>query len=658
MEIPGSSLVPENDPSALFISAGMHPLVPFLIGQEHPSGKRLISLQKCLRTNDIENVGDGFHHTFFLMLGNWSLGDYFKKGAIRMSFEFLTSSEWLNLSPERIYVSVFAGDQDAPRDKESIEYWQAEFEKAGIKAGVGERIFLFGKEENWWGPVGETGPCGPDTEMFYDTGKEPCGPDCDPSCQCGKYIEVWNNVFMEFKRIRQSADRKPQTASREPQDKKREAERGMRNADYAYVPLEQKNVDTGMGVARVAAVTSGYADDDYKTELFRPIIGKIEELSGVGYSPVNGKPPHSPAPGAAAKEAPGASPAADKSMRIIADHTRAVVFAIADGVVPSNTDRGYVVRRLIRRAVRHGHLLEIERSFLEEIAEVVIREYKDLFPELVEGKERVLAELSDEEKKFGKALRRGLKHFEKLVEQKVGDGAPPHLPAGKAGSPAPGASLAAAERITGEEAFDLYQTYGFPLELTKELAEERGLGVDEIGFEEAYEIHQKKSRQGMERKFAGGLADHSDAVTRLHTATHLLHSALREILGDHVVQEGSNITPERLRFDFSHPQAMTEGEIQQVEEIVNKAIDKDLPVSKEIMSLEEAEKNNALALFDDKYGREVTVYTIGSSGEPFSKEVCAGPHVDSTGELGIFEIIKEGSVGRGKRRIRAILHDS
>ncbi|MEA2020457.1 MAG: alanine--tRNA ligase-related protein [Patescibacteria group bacterium] len=643
VEIAGASLVPENDPSALFISAGMHPLIPFLLGEEHPAGKRLVSLQKCIRTNDIEQVGDGFHHTFFLMLGNWSLGDYFKKEAISFSFEFLTSSEWLGLAPERLYVSVFAGDETASRDKESIKYWKLEFKKVGIKAEVGERIFFFGKEENWWGPVGDTGPCGPDTEIFYDIGKDHCGPNCDPSCQCGKYIEIWNDVFMEFKRIRRLADRKPQTVNREPQDKERKAESGSRNADYEYVPLEQKNVDTGMGVARVVAVTSGYADDDYKTDLFHPIISKIEDLSGKEYQQLEVNNEQSLV----------------SSMRIIADHVRAAVFAISDGVVPSNTDRGYVVRRLIRRAVRHGHALNIQDSFLGQVAEVVIENYKDLFPGLESEEETILTEISDEEKRFGKVLRRGLKHFEKLVEQKVGDETLPHLPAGKAGSPAPGAaakeapgaSPALGERITGEEAFDLYQTYGFPLELTKELAEERGLAVDRKGFEEAYKKHQEKSRSGADKKFSGGLVSESEEVIKLHTATHLLHEALRQVLGAHVKQEGSNITPQRLRFDFSHPKAMTEEEIGEVEALVNEKIEEDLPVRKETMSLEEARERGALAFFTDKYGDEVKVYSIGG----FSKEVCAGPHVDSTGKLGKFEIIKEESVGRGKRRIRAIL---
>ncbi len=622
-EISGASLVPENDPSALFISAGMHPLVPFLLGEEHPAGNRLVSLQKCIRTNDIENVGDGFHHTFFLMLGNWSLGDYFKEEAIKMSFEFVISplpAGGLGLDPDRIYVSVFAGDEDAPRDEESTEYWKEEFKNAGIDAQVGERIFLFGKKENWWGPVGETGPCGPDTEVFYDTGKEPCGEDCDPSCQCGKYIEIWNNVFMEFKKIR-----KPQTANREPQDKERKTERGLRtakggsrNADYEYVPLEQKNVDTGMGVARVAAVTSGHGDDDYKTELFRPIIEKIEELSGSEYS---------------GRKAESGERHAVKSMRIIADHARAAVFAIADGVAPSNTDRGYVVRRLIRRAARHGYLLNIEGAFLTKIAKIVVEEYEDLFPELRENKERVLEEISAEEKKFGKALRRGLKRFEKLIEEyKKND----------------------RELVSGEEVFDLYQTYGFPFELTVELAEERGFSVDKAGFEEAFERHQKKSRSGADKKFSGGLTGESEEVVRLHTATHLLHEALRRVLGDHVTQEGSNITPERLRFDFSHPEAMSKEEVQKVEDIVNDKIKKDLPVRKETMTLEEAKERGALALFTDRYGGQVKVYSVGD----FSKEVCGGPHVDSTGELGKFKIIKEKSVGRGKRRIRAILENS
>ncbi len=534
-------------------------------------------MQKCLRTDDIDNVGDGFHHTFFLMLGNWSLGDYFKAEAIAMSFELLTSPQWLALDPARLYVTVFAGDADAPRDEESIALWRRAFAGAGIDARLGERIFAFGKKENWWGPVGATGPCGPDTEMFFDTSKPPCGPNCDPSCSCGKYVEIWNDVFMQYNR----------------------------QADGAYAPLARPNVDTGMGVARVAAVTSGYGDDDYRTGLFAPLIAHIEALCGRRYS---------------------ADEATTRSLRIVADHLRSATFALADGVAPSNVERGYIVRRLIRRAIRHGHALGISGPWVSDVAAQVIDEYRDLFPELEAGRAEILRELSAEEERFAATLRRGLAEFESRVEGR-------------------------AEGLSGEEAFDLYQTYGFPLELTAELATERGLAVDEAGFHAAFEAHQAISRAGMTRRFAGGLGDHSAEATRLHTATHLLHAALRRVLGPHVEQKGSNITPERLRFDFSHPQAMTPEEIRRVEELVNAQIARDLPVTARVSTLEQAVAEGALAFFGEKYGEQVKVYTMGD----FSQEVCGGPHVASLGELGHFHITKEQSSGRGVRRIRAEL---
>ena len=576
--IPGASLVPENDPSVLFTTAGMHPLVPFLLGEPHPAGRRLANLQKCLRTDDIDNVGDGFHHTFFLMLGNWSLGDYFKAEAIAMSFEFLTAPEYLGIDPQRLYVTVFGGDDDAPFDDESVSIWQRLYAAVGIDARLGERIYAFGKKENWWGPVGETGPCGRDTEMFYDTGKPACSPDCDPSCSCGKYVEIWNDVFLEY----------------------------YRHADGTYTPLKQKNVDTGMGVARVTAVTGGYGDDDYLTELFAPLIARIEALSGQDYD---------------------ADEETTRSMRIVADHVRSAVFAIGDGVPPSNVERGYVVRRLIRRAIRHGRLLGISQAFAVQIADVVIDSYRDLFPELAERREAILNEMGAEEERFARTLDRGLNQFDRLV-------------AGREGG-----------AISGQEAFDLYQTYGFPLELTVELAAERGLVVDEAGFHAAFEEHQRISRAGATRRFAGCLGDHSEEVVRLHTATHLLHAALRQVLGDHVEQKGSNITPERLRFDFSHPQAMTDDEVRQVEELVNARIQEDLPLTVEAMTLDEALASGALAFFGEKYGDTVNVYSVGG----FSREVCGGPHVSSTGELGRFRIVKEQSSGRGVRRIRAVL---
>lgn len=582
VEIPGFSLVPgETDSSALFTSAGMHPLVRFLLGEPHPAGRRLVDVQKCLRTQDIEEVGNPMHNTFFLMLGNWSLGDYFKEDAISMSWEFLT--EELKLDPNRISVTVFAGDENAPRDEESAEAWRG----MGVPE---ERIYFLPREDNWW-EAGKTGPCGPDTEMFYDTGKEACGPDCRPGCHCGKYFEIWNNVFMEFNK----------------------------EADGTYEPLQQKNVDTGMGVERTAAMLQG-KDDIYQTELFRPIIAKIEALSGKSYERLT---------------ADSRQLTAVKSIRIVADHVRAAVFCIADGAIPSNKDQGYIARRLVRRAVRHGHLLGIEKQFTAEIARVVIEEYRDLYPELAEHEENIIQELDAEEEQFGETLVRGLKEFERLVVDR--------------------------QELSGAEAFDLYQTYGFPLELTQELAGEKGLAVDGEGFARAFAEHQEKSRAGLEKKFAGGLADQSGVVTRYHTATHLLHAALRQVLGERVQQKGSNITPERLRFDFSHPEKMTAEQIKQVEDLVNEKIKEDLPVEAETMSLAEAKGRGALAFFGAKYGDQVEVYSIGpstSSGRPFSVEVCGGPHVESTGELGGFEITKEASVGRGTRRLRAILKSS
>ena len=576
--IPGASLVPENDPSVLFTTAGMHPLVPYLMGERHPAGQRLVDVQACLRTDDIDKVFDGFHQTFFLMLGNWSLGDYFKDESIAMSFEFMTSDEWLGLPAERIHVTTSGGDENAPRDLKSVEIWQQLFASSGIEARVGERIWPLGNSDNWWGPVGETGPCGPDTEMFYDTGKPPCGPDCDPSCSCGKYIEIWNNVFMEYDR----------------------------QADGTYRPLAQKNVDTGMGVARVAAVTSGFGEDDYRTELFAPIVAEVERLSGRSY---------------------GQDTSATRSMRVIADHLRSAVFAISDGVLPSNVERGYVVRRLIRRAIRHGLLLGIEGPLVSSIVAVVIDGYRDLYPELGVRKESVVSALTEEEGRFSQALTRGLAQFERLV----------------AGRPS--------QVITGEEAFDLFQTYGFPLELTVEMARERSLSVDEPGFGKAFERHQAISRAGMDRRFAGGLGDHSSATVKLHTATHLLNAALRQILGPHVEQRGSNITPERLRFDFSHPERVSANDLRQIEDLVNAAIEADLPVTSESMSLAQARDTAAVAVFGERYSDQVNVYSIGD----YSREVCGGPHVASTRQLGRFRIVKEQSSSRGVRRIRAVL---
>ncbi len=563
--LPSASLIPENDPTTLFISAGMHPLVPYLLGEPHPLGKRLASVQKCLRTGDIDCVGDTYHHTFFEMLGNWSLGDYWKEEMIPWSFEFLTKV--LNIPAEKLSVTVFAGDQDAPRDDETAALW----EKAGIPK---ERIYFLGKEDNWWGPAGKTGPCGPDSEMFYDTGKDLCGADCRPGCGCGKFFEIWNDVFMQYNCL----------------------------GEGKIEPLEQKNIDTGMGVERTVAVLNGL-DDDYKMDTLWPIIQKIEKIAGKSYEEEKNK----------------------KPMRVVADHLRAAVFVIADGVVPGNVEQGYVLRRLIRRAVRFGKMLGIEKPFTNEVALSVMETLGDVYPEIIKEKDKILEELGKEEERFGKTLSRGIKEFEKLA-------------AGK-------------KELSGQDAFFLYETFGFPIELTAEMAAEKGIAVNEEEFDQASAEHQRISRAGAEKKFAGGLADHSEMVVKYHTATHLLHAALRQVLGPEVHQVGSNLTAERLRFDFTWPEKLTEEQIKLVEDLVNEQIAKDLPVTMETMGLEEAKEKGALAFFEQKYAEQVKVYTI----EGFSKEVCGGPHVERTGILGRFKIAKEESSGAGKRRIYAIL---
>jgi len=567
--IPSAPLVPENDPTVLFTTAGMHPLVPYLLGEPHPRGKRLVNYQKCLRTDDIDDVGDLTHLTFFEMLGNWSLGDYFKREALTWSWEFLT--QVLELDPDRISVTVFAGDADAPRDEESAAIWR----ELGVPP---ERIYYLPKKDNWWGPAGQTGPCGPDSEMFYDVGKPACGPSCRPGCPCGKYVEIWNDVFMQYNKT--------------PEGK--------------YVPLAQKNVDTGMGVERTTAVLQG-KDDMFQTELFTGIIGRMEELSGLKYDESTGR-----------------------AMRIVADHIRAAAFVIADGISPSNVERGYILRRLIRRTIRYGGELGLREGFTGQLAEVVVRDYGGVYPELVTARARILDELSREETKFNRTLNRGLREFEKVIAdvKRRGESA-----------------------IPPKEAFKLYDTYGFPISLTRELATEHGIAVDEAAFEALFREHQEKSRGSLERKFAGGLADHSEMTTKLHTATHLLHQALRDVLGKHVRQMGSNITAERLRFDFSHPEKMAEEQVRRVEEIVNERIRENLPVRMETKPLSQALQEGALAFFGERYGDVVKVYSIGD----YSKEVCGGPHVSSTGELGSFKILKEEAVGQGIRRIRAVV---
>lgn len=576
--ISGKPLIPENDPTVLFTTAGMHPLVPYILGQEHPAGNRLVNYQKCIRTGDIDAVGDSSHLTFFEMLGNWSLGDYFKEGAIRMSYEFLTSPEWLGISPDKISVTVFEGDDDVPRDEESAAAWRS----VGIPE---DRIYYLPRSDNWWGPAGETGPCGPDSEMFIDTGKEACGPECRPGCSCGKYFEVWNDVFMQYNK----------------------------QADGSFVPLERKCVDTGMGLERTTAILQG-KKSVYDIEMFSPIIAGIEKISGVKYT--------------------GGDTGTDSSIRIIADHIKTSVFILGDeqSVKPSNLGQGYILRRLIRRAVRHGRKLGVDRHFMAELAETVLGIYSEPYPVLVQHRETILHELSAEEDRFFSTLKKGEHEFERML---------------------PGLLKNPKKIIPGRIAFKLYDTYGFPLEITEELAGEHGLSVDREGFEAAFEKHQELSKKGAEKTFKGGLADQSERTTALHTATHLLHQALRMVLGEHVQQKGSNITPERLRFDFVHPDKMSAEEIKQVEDIVNDVIKRDLPVTMETMSLEEAKAAGAIAFFESKYGEQVKVYSVGD----FSKEVCGGPHVERSGQLGRFRIIKEQSSSAGVRRIRAVLED-
>lgn len=577
-QISGKSLIPENDPTVLFTTAGMHPLVPYLLGEEHPSGKRLVDFQKCIRTGDIDAVGDVSHLTFFEMLGNWSLGDYFKKEAIIMSYEFLTSKDWLGFSPDKLSVTVFMGDDEVPADSESADVWRS----VGIPE---DRIYFLPRKDNWWGPAGATGPCGPDSEMFIDTGKEPCGPDCRPGCSCGKYFEIWNDVFMEYEK----------------------------KDDGSYVPLSRKCVDTGMGIERTTAMLQG-KESVYETEYFTELIHGIEKISATAY---------------------GTDSSMDISIRIITDHVRTSVFILGDerGVKPSNLGQGYILRRLIRRAIRHARKLNIEGSFLPLLAEIVIGQYGVNYPELEENRNFILSELAGEEERFSLTLRKGEKEFEKMLPNLL-----------KSKNPV----------IPGRIAFKLYDTYGFPFELTEELAGENGLGIDKEGFDKAFAKHQELSKKGADKVFKGGLADNSETTTALHTATHLLHKALRIVLGDHVQQKGSNITASRLRFDFTHPEKMTPEQIKEVEDIVNSQIEADLPVTMEVVGLEEAKAGGALAFFGDKYDEQVKVYSIGD----FSKEVCGGPHVERTGGMGHFKIIKEQSSSAGVRRIRAVLEHS
>lgn len=598
--IGGASLIPENDPTVLFTTAGMHPLVPYLLGEKHPAGKRLVDVQRCIRTQDIDEVGDASHLTFFEMLGNWSLGDYFKEGAIKMSYEFLT--QVLELDPKMLAVSCFEGDQDAPKDEESARVWKL----LGVPE---ERIAFLPKAKNWWGPAGKTGPCGPDTEMFYWIGAgEPRG---NPKTHEREWLEIWNDVFMEYEK----------------------------KEDGSFVPLKQKNVDTGMGLERVAQVMQGVASV-YETDRMKPILDKVVLFSssepaltvlGTGSRRIEKQPLDS----LRSLEENNV-----RHARIIVDHLKAATFMIADGVQPSNIDRGYVLRKLIRRSVRSGRVLGFGDSpFTAEIANVVAEQYGHVYSHLQQKLPVIRETLLREEQQFRKTLQEGLKLFEIVMKE---------FPQGS--------------RIAGKSVFHLYDTYGFPMELTREIAQERGFVFDkatEYDFKKAFEEHQKLSRAGAEKRFAGGLADHSAETTKLHTATHLLNAALRKVLGDHVWQKGSNVTAERLRFDFSHPTKMTPEEIQKVESLVNEAIKRDLPVSYSLMTVEEAKKANAIGVFEEKYasmglstgGDRVKVYKMGN----FSLEICGGPHVAQTGLLGSFKIQKEEAVSAGVRRIKAVI---
>ncbi len=569
--IPSSSLIPENDPSVLFTTAGMHPLVPYLLGQKHPAGTRLTDVQKCVRTGDIDEVGDATHCTFFEMLGNWSLGDYFKKESITFSYEFLT--EVLGIPVEKLAVTVFEGDEDAPRDEVAASVW----ESLGIPK---DRIFYLPKKHNWW-IASTTGPCGGDTEIFVDTGKVVEG-NPSPADDGGKWVEIWNNVFMEF----------------------------YRHPDGSYTPLSQKNVDTGMGLERTLCMLNGYKSV-YETDLFSDIIARLEALSGKKY---------------------GSQESVTKAMRIIADHMRTATFMIGDekGVTPSNVDQGYVLRRLLRRAVRYARTIDLDSTLLTDIAKMYIDKYKDVYPELAANSEHIVSEIAKEEEKFSKTLGNGIKEMEKVLKWVQGD------------------------TLNGKTAFRLYDTFGFPIEMTVEIAAERGYKVDIDGYNTAFEEHQKKSQAGAEQKFKGGLADTGERTVYLHTATHLLLASLKKVLGrDDIYQKGSNITAERLRFDFNFERPLTDGEKKAVEDAVNEVIAKDIPVTCREMTIEQAREEGATGVFGSKYGEVVKVYTIGD----YSKEICGGPHAEHTGQLKRFTLLKEGSSSAGVRRIRATIDD-
>jgi len=561
--IPSAPLVPEGDPTALFISAGMHPLVPYLLGEAHPKGKRLVNYQRCFRTTDIDEVGDPWHLTFFEMLGNWSLGDYWKQDSIKYSWEFLVDKKWLGLNPNKLAVSVFAGDDDAPRDLESSEAWRSR----GVPK---EKIYYLPKDNNWWGPVGPTGPCGPDTEIFYDTGvsfSEHSVPGCGPACSCGRWVEIWNNVFMEYEK----------------------------HPDGTFTKLHQQNVDTGMGLERTTAVLNGF-ESNFEIDTIKPLVAeikvKVPELD-------------------------------ERGTRIAADHIRAATMIIMDGVEPSNKDRGYLLRRLLRKVMsQHPQLREAE--VLSDVVGEVGSIFKNIYPKAESDQARIKAVVNAELEKFNLTFIRGERHFRALAEKGT---------------------------ITGKESFDLYSSFGFPIDATKELARTSGATVDLEEFEQEFKKHQEVSRAGSDQKFKGGLADQSEATTKLHTATHMLQAALRITLGEHVLQKGSNITPERLRFDFSHPDKLTPDQLQAVEDLVNEKIKEDLPVEKEVVDYAEGVKRGAIGVLEGKPGDQVSIYSIPE----FSLEFCGGPHVTHTGALGHFKVIREEAVSAGVRRIKAVV---
>lgn len=570
--IPSASIVPVNDSTILFTPAGMQPLTPNLMGEPHEGGKRLVNAQKCIRTGDIEDVGDDSHLTFFEMLGNWSLGDYFKTESIQWSYEFLTSSKYLNIPVDKLSVTCFAGEGNIPKDEESSGLWK----QAGIPA---ERIYFLGKEDNFWGPVGTTGPCGPDTEIFYDTGKDKCGPNCQPGCKCGKYMEIWNNVFMEFNKT----------------------------ADGKYEPLKQKNVDTGMGVERTVAVLNGYTSV-FQIEYLAEMLELIRQKS---------------------------SKSEVKSLRIIADHIKAATFMLADdaGIEPSNTDQGYVLRRLIRRAIRHARMIGYDPKEFTSLVQLINRQYHTDYPELSRNSARVLEQITKETEKFLQTLDSGLKEFDKGMKD----------------------SATMSAEAMGEFAFNLFQSYGFPIEMFIEELKRVGSKFDERTLLTNYELrlttHQDKSRTASAGKFKGGLADHGEMATKYHTANHIMLQAMRQILGPEVEQRGSNITGERLRFDFSYPNKLTPEQIKQIEDLTNEQISRNLDVHFEEMTVPEAKALGATGVFEHKYGDKVKVYFIGD----FSKEICGGPHVENTKGMGKLKIIKEEASSAGVRRVKAIL---